>query len=620
MERSLATSLPLSLLTAVAVAVAGCEGERASSTTLGDTWTPPGPQLNVPGAPAVNGVSPSFASPAMTVRIAGSGFGASLSGVTVSFGGVAAEPLSVSENEILVHPVAGGVIAADGSTEVVVSIGGLSSNATTIRLGVSGDVERIETAAPETVGEIVALADGSLVVTDPIGGRLYRISADGVVRAVADPFARLQSPGAAVTSPDGAVLVFDVAAAAIWHYEPQTGELTAWAEQTPGWTDGAWLGNRMYAVTGNASSIDRLETSGVMSATMSLTACNGATSITTHSGYLYVAAGSRLCTVEGTTGYESEITLSGETTWALESIHVADDALLATGLFTQGPALARIELDGATTIVATPAGYPKAVAQSPMGAVVVGFADGNVMTGNRLLATRVRDLGDFREADGRYLVTGGSAVPFLAEMWNDGAYRVLATGDAPAMWTHVEPDGDGFVLAAYDRGQVVRVAADGTLSVIIEHAAFGPVASFARSTDGGFLLTSYGPDIARYTSNGTLVESAYVHSEGAASFGLVVVDQTVYAAAGDRLLEADIVEGGAAVSRTSSVNGLLGIAADAQGRIYVSDGNDTGDVFRLEGSELVKVGHAGVAMSLSFGADGAILVADLADLPYRMLP
>jgi len=357
----------------------------------------------------------------------------------------------------------------------------------------------------------------------------------------------------------------------------------------------------------------------VVSATLSLGACDGATSITALDGTLYVAAGARLCSVDGMTGFESAITLSGETTWLIESIQAADGALLATGFFTPGPAVARIETDGSVALVATPPGYPKATALSPLG-VVVGFVDGNVMSGNRLIATRVRDLGDFREADGRYLVTGGSAVPFLAELWSDGAYRVLVTGEVPSMWTHVEPDGDGFLIAVYDWGQVLRATADGTLSVVIDHASFGPVPSFVRMATGEFLLTSYGPFIARYTAEGTLLESAYVHAAGAAAFGLVLVDNTVYAAAGDRLLEANALEGGTATSRTSSVNGLLGIAANGAGQIYVADGNDTGDVFRVEGTQLVKVGHAGVAMSLAIATDGAILVADLTDLPYRMLP
>lgn len=619
MEHSLIRS-PIRFLLLAAVVVAGCEGERTSPSKDGESWTAPLPPVRtLPTAPVVDGISPALASPAMTVRISGSGFGSEVSAVSVSFGGVPAVPVSVSDDEIRVHPVAGGTIAEDGSVDVIVSVGGMPSNAMVMRLGAKGDVEVIETAPPETVGAVLALADGSTVVTDPIGGRLHHIAADGVVRAVADPQGLLQTPGAAVLAPDGAVLVFDPAALAIWRYEPAGGQLSAWREQTPGWTDGAWLGTRLYALAGSATTVDRIEESGTVSATLSLTECSGATSIAALDGLLYVTVDSSLCRIDPATGSQAEIALSGETAWLIDSLEAGDGALLATGIFTPGPAVARIETDGTVSITATPAGYVEAAAHSTAG-LVVGLSDGNVMRENRLLATRVRDLGDFREADGRYLVTGGSAVPFLAELWADGSYRVLATGEIPAMWTHVEPDGDGFLIAVYDWGQVMRVAADGSLSVVIDHSAIGPVPSFVRTAEGEFLLTSYGPDIARYAADGTLLDAAYVHSEGAYAFGLVLVDQTVYAAAGDRLLEADALEGGAAISRTSPMNGLLGIAADGEGRIYVSDGNDTGDIFRLEGDALVKVGHAGTATALSVSADGEILIANLSDLPTRMLP
>lgn len=617
MEHRLAPSRTPSLLL-LALAIAGCEGQSASSTRVSDPWSAPlPPSRSFPSGPQVDAVSPALASPAMIVRITGSGFDAG--DVVVSFGGAASMPVSVSATEIVVHPAAGGALLADGSTAVVVSVGGFPSNAATMRIGASGDVTHIDTVPPESVGDVLSMADGSVLVTDPTAGHLHLISADGIVRAIPDPAALLQTPGNAALLPDGSALIFDETALAIWRYEPVSGTLSAWRTGTPGWTDGAWLGNRLFAITLGANTVDRIEANGTLAASVTLTSCTNPTTIAAVGGELFIASGSDLCTVSGTTGFQSQVALSGETVWLFESIRSADGALFSTGIFTNGPAVARIEIDGTVAIVATPAGYPKAATVSPLG-IVVGLIGGNVIVEDRLIATRVRDLGAFRAAGAHYLVTGGYEVPFLAELWADGAYRVLATGTTPALWMHVEPDADGFLIAAYDQGLVIRVSADGSLSTVVDHSAIGPVASFVRTNDGELLISSYGPDIARYDANGTLLDPSYVHSAGAAAFGLVLVDDAVYAASGDRVLEGNASEGGTAISRSWDVSGLLGITADANGKIYVADGNGTGDVFRFEGVGLVKVGHAGAAISLDIDTDGAILVADLTDMPYRMLP
>lgn len=573
-------------------------------------------------SPSVQGVTPSLASPAMTVRIAGHGFGSDGSAVTVSFGGVETSPIEVSDELILVRPVAGGMVAADGHTEVRVVVGDETSNAALLRIGQAGDFDRIDTTPQETVGGVLALAGGGSLFTDPVGGRVYRISADGVVRAIAASMT-LGTPGRMTVTPDGTVLVFDAGASTVWAYSAAEGSLSAWDVATPGWSDGAWLGDHLFALVPGATSLERVDAAGATIGFLPLSACAGASAIGALDGTLYVAAGAAVCSVDPQTGAESSLPLSGTTVYDVSSLATSGGALLATGLFAPGPSVASIEPSGAVTVVVTPTGFPRAVAASPAG-LLVGLADGGVIAsdaaGTRLVAARVRDLSHFRQADGRYLATGGYETPFLVELWPDGSYRVRATGATPSMWTHVEVEGDGFVIAAYDAGAVLRAAADGTMTTVLEHWSIGPVASFARHGDS-FLLTSYGPDIARYSAAGELQDAHYIHAADTNMFGLVAVGSTVFAAAGDRLLEADAQEGGAAFSRIApGVTGLLGVAVSPAGRIYVADGNGSGDILRVDADDFAVIGHSGAPISLAIAEDGAILVADLSDTPYRMLP
>ena len=577
-----------------------------------------------PAVPEISTVWPSLASPAMTLRVSGAGFGADPAAVTVTFGGVPAVPVSVSDAEILVHPVAGGTVDAEGATEVRVSVNGVESNAASMHIGTRGDIDRIETAPPQSVGDVVSLADGSIVVTDPIGARVYRVDTQGVVRPVAPPAGGFGEPARVAAVPDGSVLVFDAVESTIWKLGSDDA-VSPWRAATPGWTNGVWMDGELFVLGQDATTIERLDASGVVTGFLPLSSCAGANTIATLDGVIYVGAGWVMCSVDPATGAETEIAFSGEMVWDLASLRGANGSLLAAGTFASGPGVATIDASGAVALaVPDPRGYPTAAAATATGETLVGLSDGNLArvgaSGFRLVAAPVHELGDFRRAGDRYLATAGLDIPFLAEVWTDGAYRILATGDSPAMWTRVATDGDDFLVAAYDAGLVLRVSADGSVSTAVDHTALGPVASFVQLQDG-FLVSSYGPDIARYDAAGALVDAQYVHADGATTFGLALTGSTVFAAAGDRLLEADVLEGGAASSRLiEGTTGLLAVTTDAHGAIYVADGNDTGRILQVTAGGTSPVGSAGAPISLAVDADGAILVSDLYDVPYRMLP
>lgn len=606
----------------VVVALAGCSGPESSPAGTAAPRIPvpeTKPFPDAPAAPQIDAVAPSFASPAMTVRISGSGFGTDAASVSVFFGGVEATPVSVTDGEITVHPVAGGD-ASDGWTDVTVAVDGTTSNAGSIRIGQAGDVERFETAPQESSSDVFARADGTVLLSDAVGGYLHRVDATGVVSAIADPDAQLVAPGRIVESAEGEILVFDEQAAAIWRVAEDG--ISPWMQGTPGWSDGATVGSSLYAITYGASAI---EVAGE-DVSIPLSTCAGATSIAAASGVLYVTEGTTVCAVDPATGAETALSLHGEPIAWISALRAGSgDELLAVGIFSSGPGVARMTLAGNVTMaVADPRGFPTTAAVAG-GELIVGLSDGNVVTtaaaGMGLLAAPVRSIGDLRQDGDRYLVTGGLDLPFLAELWADGSYRILVTGTQPAMWTRAERHGDEYLIAAYDLGLVLRATAGGEVDVAIDHSALGPVASFV-STENGILVSSYGPDIALYTTDGTLVDAQYVHAEGAYAFGLDVVGSRIVAASGDRVVEADLWEGGNATTRgIPGLSGILGVAGDANGRLYVSDGNGTGGILRMDGASIELVGTAsGSAIGLAFADDGAILVADVTDVPYRMLP
>ena len=607
--RTLALTLLLALL-------AGCE----STARQAQTQPAGAPEPVFQALPRIESISPSVASPAMIVTIRGTGFGP---GVVVSFGGAETVPVSITEQEIRVQPVATGTMAGDGTLEVLVRSAIGPSNTGSLRIGTQGEIVRIETDPPYTIGDVLALQDGSVLFTDPIGGRIGRIAPDGVVRTIAGEQNGLVSPSQ-MSEANGEVRIFDAGAATVWSWNAGTGSVSAWREGTPGWTAGGFGDGSFWALAANGASIEKLGSTGATIGILPLEACSGATSMTVRDADAFVAGGDRLCRVSLATGAETQLTLSGETVYEIASLTATDSGVTATGVFTQGIGVASIGDDGEVTLHAADLRAYPAAAQITEGGIVIGLNTGHVGRsqngGFALLAGPVRGTGDFRQAGSRYIATAGYEIPFAAEIHDDGSYRVLATGSVSSTWTHIEAEGDGYLVAAYEEGAILRIAADGAITTAVEQSAVGPAASFARLGEK-FLVSSGGPDISLYDADGTLLDAHYIHTADSAPFGMVLANEMLFSAAGDRVLQADVREAGSATSRLASGRqGLLGIAADAEGRIYVLDGNDTGLVLRMDATEFVTIGTAGPALSMSVANDGALLVADFDDVPFRMLP
>lgn len=596
--------------------------------------------MTIPHAPAVvpvlDEVTPALASPAMRVTIAGAGFDPA--STRVFFGGVEGVIEEVTATRVVVRPGAGGTVGEDGATEVVVETASGRSNALPMRIGQSGDVDVIDTRPHEAVGDVLALPDGRRIFSDPGASRLHTIEPDGFVRAFEAPGLLVGPRGLALT-PTGTVLVFQDGAAAVLEYDPGTGGLQVWKTPASAWIAGAYVGETLFALRHGGDVIDRIGPDGTVVPHASLAGnCPDAVDVTAADGAVWVGTWyGTVCRVDAGSGVAAELSLQGETPWAIRAMTAADGGLLAAGTLSGiGEIVFSISPDGTVAQASAPFDDANVAVEAVPGGWMVGNLGGAVLEstadGLRLRAAPVVGIADLREIDGRRYASGGTTgVPaFLAEVGVDGRYRVIGNGELAGTWLSITAEGANFLVASYEEGRILRIDGEtGAVSVLVDHSAIGPVSAFVRDTQGRTLVASWqaSNSIALYAADGTLANAGFVTGVEDTPFAMATLGDTLYLTTGTDVLTASLSQGGAASSvRPGSegpqVYGLLGIAVDSQnGRVYVTDGFDTGAIFRLDAQGgLETVGYGTAAIGVAVAEDGAILVADLGEMPYRMLP
>lgn len=588
-----------------------------------------------PAALVAEAIEPAFASPAMRVTITGSGFD---SGVRVLFGGIEGEIVSIHADRVVVHPAAGGLVDETGTTAVTVVSGDRATAALPIRIGSSGDHDAIDTRPHFVADDVVGLEGGTFVFADAAGSRLHRIDADGWVSAFSSDL--LAGPRSLAATPAGTVLAFQAEVTAVVEVDPSTGIVTPWADPSYGWIAGSFHGTTLYALRSDKATLDRVLVDGSVTPFASLGGnCPDSVDIAVSGDTLYAATWyGAVCRVDLTSGVAEEVTLSGADPASIRRIDGTNGGIVAVGTLYGGTE-AVFTIDAAGAVTDTGASFEDsnvAVARGSDGRILVSTMGGAVAelgaAGLVLRAAPVVGIGDLREIDGRrYATAGNVGVPaFVAELSADGRYRIAANAQFSALWLSLAAEGDDFLVADYQYGRILRVeAGTGVSSMVVDHGAIGPVSAFLRDASGRFLVASWmaSTSIARYGADGLLENEHFVTGIADTAFSMTAFEDTLYITDGDDVMTSSLSEGGQAVpvrpnGMAPTAYGLLGIAADSHdGTVYVADGNDSGMLFRVAADGgLAEVGFAGAAIGLDVDSDGAILVADLAGIPYRILP
>lgn len=602
----------------------------------------------VPAAPQIASISPEFASPAMQVTIAGTGFGTT---PEVLVGGAPANIVSASSTSIVINPPAFAALDQNGQAPVVVHASGLESSPFPFRLGQPGDYNgpNLIQFQPSS-GDLVVMANGNIVLNQARFNYSY-----GGLPVIVDPTRKissnlyyntgLSSPVAMRPLDTNNVLVLDGGTGKIMKYNVTTGDVSVFRALASyyGWVDFTIEGNFLYVLWGSGYYIEKIDlttgsddpyfansynygTGAYCFYTHSLEAINGTLYVANYYVYPQYYGYPAACSINEMTGVANPVTFTGATPDSIGQIRADGVNMAITGQYSGQGFVATGVITGntaATTISSVPyqGNYYFSAGLNVLGAgeYLVSTYDAifqvNATTSTLKAATPANSgaLGLFTAASGKIFVVSNLSPAIITEVDPaTGGIRGVASR-AVSGNTFFGLDGDatylyvaGNVGGTFEIDQVT--IADGTITPLVTGLA--SISDFARDAAGNIYVVNGTTNVAQYDGQGALVNATFATLTNGGS-KIVRHGTSFYFIAGNEIDTVTVAAGGAAtrVNTPDLVNGQLVSFDPAGGMLVIDDGT----LYTVTVEGFFKpwlVNTFSDPRSLTIQPDGELLVAD----------
>ncbi len=619
----------------LALSLAACGGSKGSKGAAGPDG-PVGPGGLPVNPPVLTSITPEFASAAMSVTITGQNFSTTAANDIVFFGGVQVSVDSATATTLVLHPSSGII---DSEADVSVEVGGQTSNSIRYAVGFAGDYWYLPTEYSYTISDTIKLASGVTLVSGT-GGRVYTVSAAGVVTRVVSDAAAIENIARMVVTPTGSVLAFERNRDVIWKIDTAIGTASVYfyTASGNGWRDASFDGTVLWLLQDNGTSVDQLMPNGTFNSNVFdfSSTCSDLRGIAFIGDVLWAGTGNgSLCNIDTVTTPTVVNTVALSTANnSFRGLRVEGADLLGAGVFGNANVAATIN---ATTGVVTPVTLP--LQNSSMidasalggGTYLIATDRGETfvtdLASRTLKSTRATQSRSLAEAGGKWYAIVGQESPAIVEVNADGSYRVVTNDkDGTSLeWDNLTIDGANVVFADRFNG-LVRSApiATGVVVTVVDATLEnnGTVGSFVKDASGNYYVHGYQDvvgNISRYV-NGTATPDFYTGT-GIQGSGMILVGTKIYFATETGVVSATVGTTGAATDvSVNAIFNISAIAADAGGTIYALSSDDS-SVYKLgaDGSATF-LGQASVGESMTFDSYGRILIGDTDNDFYAMLP
>lgn len=602
----------------VAVTACGCGSSVGSPSTNADP-SPTATQTPA-SAPAIDDISPAQGSPAMEVTITGTAFSTTPGETAVFFGGIAAEITFVSATEIHVHPSVPSE-GTRGDTMVEVVVEGRHSNGVPFELFAAGDLLERTIGTYESAEDTLMLPSGELLVIDSSTHKLFAIGTDGWILPVASSIpAGITKLSAAA---DGTTLLVGNPEG-IYAFDRSSGAVT-FVAAGGAWTSVASVGGELVALRADGSAADRIAGGTVSAAWISFEgSCAPAIDLTVVGSLAYSGTESgTLCVADSTEPSIATPMAMSEDVTAIRALRTeAGHVAMLAAIVGAGEVIAAVDVGGDVMIRALLPSPARAFDLSSNGVFHVITMAGEIVnagSGVRVLAGPLAAMSAQREVGPRLILSGGVSgeLPFVAELREDGAVRMIANASVPGSWTAATSDGVSLFVGSIEDAKVLRIDADGTVSTWVNHAQFGALTSIHRLDIDGSFLVSDESRIVKYDAYGALV-GVLAQTDGVESMAVHGAD--LWIAAGDSVARMPVAGGPivTVVGADAGFTGMSEVAVRENGTAFVAD--SMGSILEITGQGPVARAQGYAVRDLSVDAWGRILVTDEESGPYMMLP